>query len=85
MQLGSPDLTACRSLAIHSINHVQGESPANQLTATALAVVAMSEAAGIEPYDVIAVAKRVMRDAEGPFTHQIQAIRDYARDELRRV
>jgi len=85
MQLGSPDLTRCRALAVKAISHQQGDSPANQLTATAIALVAMSEAAGCNPYDVVAVARRAMNDLEGPFTHQIQAIRDYAAAELKKV
>ena len=84
-QIGHPDLTQCRSLAVAQINHVQHASPANQLCATAIALVAMSEAAGLNPYDVVAVARRAMNDAEGPFTHQVQAIRDYAASQLRRV
>ena len=84
-QIGMPDLTQCRSLAVQQIAHVQLASPANQLTATAIAIVAMSEACGIDPYDVIAVARRAMNDVESPFTHQVQAIRDYAASELRRV
>jgi hypothetical protein len=84
-QLGQPDLTQCRSLAVQQISHVQQASPANQLNATAIALVAMSEACGLDPFEAVAVAKRVMSDVEGPFTHQIQAIRDYAASELRRV
>lgn len=84
-QIGMPDLTQCRQLAVHQINHVQQASPANQLVATAIAIVAMSEAVDLNPYDVIAVARRAMNDAESPFTHQIQAIRDYAKSELRRI
>lgn len=85
MQIGMPDLVACRAIAVQQVNHVQGESPANQLVATALAIVAMSEAAGMCPHDVIAVAQRAMNHAESPFTHQLQAIRDYARSELLRL
>jgi hypothetical protein len=85
MQIGMPDMTLCRTLAVKQIAHVQHASPANQLVATATAVVAMAEACGLDPYDVVAVARRAMNDFEGPFTHQVQAIRDYAASELRRV
>lgn len=85
MQLGVPDLTACRHIAVKQIDRVQTQSPANQLVATAIALVAMAEAAGIDPFDAVVVAKRAMSDAEGPFTHQIQAVRAYAAEELRRA
>jgi hypothetical protein len=85
LALGSPDLTAIRSLAVKQINHVQGTRPADQLNATALALVAMSEACGADPYEVVSIAKRVMKHAEGPFTHQVQAIRDYAAAEIGRL
>lgn len=84
-QIGTPYLQPCRDMAIKQINHVQGESPATQLVGTALAVVAMSEAIGTDPHDVLLIAQRMVRAAEGPFTHQIQALRDYAKSELRRV
>lgn len=85
LQIGQPDLTQCRSLAVKQIDHVQHASPANQLVGTALAIVAMSEAAGLDPHEVVCVAQRAMHHAEGPFTHQLQAIRDYAASELKRV
>ena len=84
-QIGMPDLTLCRALAVQQINHVQQAPPADQLVATAIAIVAMSEACGLNPHDVIAVANRAMNDAESAFTHQVQAIRDYARSELARI
>ena len=82
-QLGAPNLVECRSLAVRAINHAQQARPVDQMVATGLAVVAMAEAIDIDPHDVIAVARRAMHDAESPFTHQLQAIRDYARAELR--
>ncbi len=81
-QIGTPSLNSIRGLAIKQINHVQGESPANQLVGTALALTAMAEAIGMDPHDLVFVAQRVIAAAEGPFTHQIQALRDYARAEL---
>lgn len=84
-QIGMPDLSACRPLAVQQINHIQGTSPAMQLFSTAVALTAMSEAAGLDPYDVVAVSRRAMNDLESPYTHQIQAIRDYATSELRRA
>lgn len=82
-QLGCPDLIALRRLAVRVVDKVEGERASDQLNATAVALVAMAEAVGVDPFDVLVIAKRVMGAAEGPFTHQIQAIRDYARAELR--
>lgn len=84
-QLGMPRIGDCRSLAIQQVNHVQQARPVDQMVATALALVAMSEACELNPHDVVAVARNAMADAESPFTHQLQALRDYARTELRRV
>lgn len=81
-RIGTPNLPALRRLAVRQINHVQGEAPSDQLLATALSLVAMSESIGLDPHELVATARRVMAHAEGPFTHQIQALRDYARGEL---
>jgi hypothetical protein len=42
----------------------------------------MCESAGISMQDVLQIAGRVMRDAEGPFTSHVQAVRDFARNEI---
>lgn len=85
MNIGLPDFTALRTLAVKQVEHVQGERPSDQLTATAVALVAMAEAAHLDPFEVVALALRVMNHAEGPFTHQVQAIRDYAKQEIARL
>lgn len=75
---------ALRVPAFQVIHRMQDYRPGVQLLATAVALQAMAEAAGISLHDLFTVAGNVMRDAEGPFTHHVQAIRDYAKGELRR-
>lgn len=82
-RIAMPDLSACRSLAVQQINHIQGTPPSMQIFSTAVALVAMCDAVELDPHDVVIIANRAMNDLESPFTHQIQAIRDYAKSELR--
>lgn len=71
-----------RAPAFHVIHRIQNLDPAAQITATAVALCAMAQAIGMDMREVIYVAERTLRDAEGPYTEHIQAIRDYARGEL---
>lgn len=75
---------AVRIPAFEVIHRMQGKHPAIQLLATAVALKAMTDAAGVDLSDLLHMAGRVITDAEGPFTAHIQAIRDYAAGELRR-
>ena len=79
-----PDLTFIRKAAFLVIDRVQGMDPGDQLMGSAVAVVAMAEALGLDPHDLITRSQNAMGAVEGPFTHQVQAIRDYARNELGR-
>jgi hypothetical protein len=83
LQIGSPNFTAVRGHAVRQINLVQTERPSDQIFGTAVALIALAEAVGLDAFDVIVSAKRAMNNLEGPFTHQVQAIRDYAKSELR--
>ena len=76
-----PDL---RAPAYRVIDRTDGFSPGQQLMGTALALVAMSEAVGLNPHELIVFAQNAMADVEGPFTYHIQAIRDYAKHEIKR-
>ena len=58
--------------------------PGEQILATAVALIAMCESANLNFNDVVAKAIRVMADVEGPFTGQLQAVRAYAANELRK-
>lgn len=76
---------AClREPAFLVLDRVQRLDPADQIRAVALALAAMCEGVGISPHDVVYSAQRMMSAAEGPHTIHVQAIRDYAQNELRR-
>jgi len=83
-QLGTHSPAAIRAPAFTVITRIQGQAPAAQITATAVALCAMVEAVGLRMRDVINVAENTLRDAEGPYTEHIQAIREYAKGELLR-
>lgn len=83
-RIGCISPAGVRPLAFRVIDRVQGNDPAAQLVATAVALVAMSEACGLRMRDVINVAENCIRDCEGPYTEHIQAIRMYANHEIRR-
>ena len=77
---------AClREPAFMVIDRVQRVDPADQLRAVALALTAMCEGVGVDPHDLINASKRMMSQATGPHTEHVQAIRDYAENELRRM
>lgn len=63
-------------------DRMQDVSPADQYSALMLAATVASDALGLDPHEEIARSRRMMRDAEGPFTTQVQALRDYVRGEL---
>lgn len=56
--------------------------PGTQVLAAAVALRAMCESANLPLNDVLVKAGRIMGDVEGPFTSHLQAVRDYARNEL---
>lgn len=76
---------ALRVPAFRVIDRTDGLPPGEQLLGTALAVVAMCEAIGMNPHELIVVARNAMADVEGPFTYHLQAIRDYAKHEIKRT
>jgi len=76
------EVTTLREPAFRIIDRIQGLDPAVQYRALALAFVACSQALGVDPHEMAARAERQMAQAEGPFTYHVQAIRDYAADEL---
>lgn len=49
---------------------------------TAIALVAMCQTANIPLQDVMTKATNMLADTEGPFTTHLQAVRDYAANEL---
>lgn len=68
---------------IDALQNQQGIANGEKVLATAVALVAMCESAGLSFDDVLTKARNIMADVEGPFTAHLQAVRDYARDQLR--
>jgi hypothetical protein len=56
--------------------------PGEQVLGTAVALMAMCQSAGVSVDDVMRKAMRMMGDVEAPFTAHLQAVRDYASNEL---
>lgn len=73
-----------RQPAFSVISRVQNFTPGEQLLGAAVALVAMCESANINLGDVIARARNVMADTEAAHTSHVQAIRDYAANEIMR-
>lgn len=73
-----------RKPAFAVISRVQNFTPGEQLLGTAVALVAMCESANISLDDAITRARNVMRDTEAAHTSHVQAIRDYAANEIAR-
>ena len=76
------DATGLRTPAFKVINLVQDEDPANQILATATALVALCEAIGADPHDLISKINRAKHHIDGPFSTQYRAIVEYARGEF---
>lgn len=54
-----------------------------QLDSLFVLAAAMAEGAGMDAHDMVTRAKRILPEAEGPFTEHLQAARDYAAGELK--
>lgn len=70
--------------AFRVIERIQDCTPGEQILGTAVALVAMTQSAGIHLDDVMRVAFNLMNDAEAPFTSHLKAVRDYAVGEIAR-
>lgn len=79
----SSDAAKLRHPSFAIIDALQRFPPAVQMDALFLTAVAMGEAIGLNSHDMVERAKRILPDAEGPFTEQLQAARDYAKGELK--
>jgi hypothetical protein len=73
-----------RRPAFHALSAVQQFPPETQLDALFLTAVAMAEALGLDSHDMVTRSKRIMPDAEAAHTMHLQAVKDYARGELRK-
>ena len=75
---------ALRVPAFKVINIVQDEEdPSTQILATAAALVAMSEAIGLDPHDLIQKIHRARNHIDGPFSTEYRAMVEYAKGEFR--
>lgn len=76
------DATGLRVPAFKVINLVQDEDPANQILATATALVALAEAIGVDPHDLIQKIQRAKHHIDSPFSNEYRAIGAYAQGEF---
>lgn len=68
--------------AFSVISRVQDHTPGEQILGTAVALIAMCQTLNVPLQDVLTKAGNALADAEGPFSSHLQAVRDYARNEL---
>lgn len=76
-------VTPLRQPSFAIVDQLQFFPPEVQLDALFLTGVAMATTIGLDPHEMVARARRILPAAEGPFTEQLQAARDYAKGELR--
>ncbi|MFZ4166481.1 hypothetical protein [Brevundimonas sp. NPDC058933] len=74
-----------REPAFLLLSRIQDENPSDQVRALYLVAAVIAEAIGIDGHDALNSAQRMLSTAEGPHTVHVQAIRDYAQNELRHV
>lgn len=74
---------ATRIPSFEIIDALQRSHPSIQMEALFLTAVAMAQTLNLDPHEMVSRAIRQLPDAEGPFTEQLQAARDYASGELR--
>jgi hypothetical protein len=72
-----------RKPAFQIISKIQDNDPADQILATATALVAMCEAIQADPHDVVMKINRAKRHIDGPFSTQYRAIVEYAKGEFK--
>lgn len=73
-----------RRAAFAVLDAVQFFQPHYQLDALFNLGVAMAQTLGLDPHELVARAKRMLPDVEGPYTDALQTARDYAKGELAR-
>lgn len=75
-------LPALREGTFIVLDAVQGQKPELRFLAPATAFTVMAQELGRDAHNDLERVRRIIRDAEGPFTYHIQAIRDYVRGEM---
>lgn len=75
-------LSALKAPAFDVIDALQSHDGAIQVEAAGLAFVAMSQALGLDPHEMVIRHKRQLADSNAVRNAQIEAIADYAKGEL---
>lgn len=70
-------------LVIDALQNDLKSTGGEKIVAAAVALIAMCQSTNVNFNDVVAKALNIMGDVEGPFTAHLQAVRDYARHNLR--
>lgn len=73
-----------REIAFGLICRLDQVAPSDQIKAMFIASVIMAEEVGLNPYEEVDRAKRIIPYADGEYTHHLKALRDYAKNELNR-
>lgn len=77
------DPARVRQPAFAVIDRLQGFTPGEQMIGMGLALLACTQAAGINLHDVLTVAQNILGDADYMSPH-MRAVRDYASNEIAR-
>jgi hypothetical protein len=73
-----------REPAFLLLDRIQHVDPADQVRALALTFAVYMEVLGLDPAEEYERAKRMLADAEAPYTYHVQAIRDFVEQEVAR-
>lgn len=73
-----------RTPAVHILDTMQAYPPEVQLDALFLTAVAAATSIGLDPHEMVVRARRILPDANGAFTHQLDVVGDYANGELKK-
>lgn len=76
------DLAAIRHATYRALSALDNEKPEVRYLAPAMLFVVMAQQLSRDPHNDIAAVKRIAAAAEGPFTEQVQALRDYVNGEM---
>lgn len=75
-------LRAPAFMFIDKMQDMESVTPGERILALAVALCAITETCDLDLTALISKARLMLQHAEGPFTHQLQAVRDFARSEL---
>lgn len=74
-----------REPAFELLSRIQDFNPSDQVRALFLTCAVIADTLGMDPYEAIRRALRMIEQADAPHTVHIGALKDYAANELRRV